>query len=227
MAAVWLSLCLLAVSPPVPVYHCGRCCSLLLSVLCNRNQSQAPATAWRSVLLEAKWTHHSFPLDRVTQQLQMIAVKGKACWQTCCTHIGHLFCCYCKQIQALICFWFFFFFHYPHSKIYSLHHALLESHKNKKTNFFHAQFVICAVEWRRAARAGSVLLELCGVLQQVFICQFSGCHCPSLLKTSHGISWHCHGPRHHFTHEHACECVCGCLLTQSHMICRDIYHQMK
>lgn len=35
--------------------------------------------------------------------------------------------------------------------------------------------------------------ELCGVLQQVFICQFSGCRCPALLKTSHGISWRCHG----------------------------------
>lgn len=52
---------------------------------------------------------------------------------------------------------------------------------------------ICAEVWRSAARVGSVLLELCGVLQQVFIYQFSGCRCPVLLKTSHGISWHCHG----------------------------------
>lgn len=49
------------------------------------------------------------------------------------------------------------------------------------------------MERRSAVRVGSVLLELCGVLQQVFICQFSGSHWPFLLKTSHGISWHCPG----------------------------------
>lgn len=99
-----LSLCLLTVSHPVTECHCGHCCSLLLSVLCNGDQSQTPTVAWRSVAHEAKWTHHNFPLDRMTQQHQMIAVKGKACWQTHCTHIGHLFCCYCKQTQPSMSF---------------------------------------------------------------------------------------------------------------------------
>lgn len=59
--------------------------------------------------------------------------------------------------------------------------------------------IICAVIERR------VLFELCGVLQQVFICQFPGCCCPFLLKTSHGISWRCHGrdtTSHTHTHVH-------------------------
>lgn len=53
--------------------------------------------------------------------------------------------------------------------------------------------IIFSDEGRIAKRVGSVLLKLCGVLQQVFICQFSGCRCPALLKTSPGISWRCHG----------------------------------
>lgn len=62
-----LSLRLLTGSHPVPSNRCGRCCLLLLSALCNDV----------SVLCEAKWTHHCFPLDRMTQQRQMIAVKGE------------------------------------------------------------------------------------------------------------------------------------------------------
>lgn len=37
-----------------------------------------------------------------------------------------------------------------------------------------------------------MLLELFDAPQQVFICQFPDCCCLALLKTSHGISWHCH-----------------------------------
>lgn len=57
---------------------------------------------------------------------------------------------------------------------------------------------------------GRVLFELCGVLQQVFICQFPGSRCPLLLKTSHGISWRCHGldtTSHTYTHLHVCLCL--------------------
>lgn len=50
----------------------------------------------------------------------------------------------------------------------------------------HSTVSFCDEEW-------SVQLEFCGVFQQVFICQFSGCCCLALLKTSHGISWRCHG----------------------------------
>lgn len=60
---------------------------------------------------------------------------------------------------------------------------------------------------KRCAGVGSVSLELCGVFQQVFICQLSGCCCLALLKTSHGISWRCRG-LDTTSHTYTCACVC-------------------
>lgn len=178
----FISLCLLTVSNSllyVTLHHCGHCCLLLLTALCNGIR----------VLCEAKWTHHCFPTDRIAQQQLMMVVKeGKA------GHIGHLFHRYWKPSKAAS----HFLSHHSHSKTCILSCPLSRSHTNNRRTlkllYMSTQsYLFFPEEWRSAARTGSVLLELFGVLQQVFICQFSGCRCRALLKTSHGISWRCHG----------------------------------
>lgn len=129
-----------------------------------------------------------FPLGQNDTAAPDDSSKGNACAQTRRAHTGHLLCCYCKQIQASMPF-------FPPHSLSKIAVLCLPLSQLLQTINIHSflytsthRVSICAEVWRSAARVGSVLLELCGVLQQVFIYQFSGCRCPVLLKTSHGIS---------------------------------------
>lgn len=131
-----------------------------------------------------------------------------ACSQTHWTHIGHLFCCYCKQIQAWI-----HFFSITHTPKYAFLVTLFLDHMQNINIPCH--FYTQVHTWEGG--------EECCEGRQCFVgaawCASAGFHLsvlwlllPSLIEN---IPWNfltLPRPRHsHFAdvHTHTCPCVCS------------------
>lgn len=135
--------------------HCGHCCLLLATTLCN-NISVVCVRPSKRITVS--------PTEGITRQQLMVVEAKRKHVQTGTAPM------FLKTVPPL-----------TRSKP-----LLVWTHTNNRYTPTLKFILVFPENW---TDTGACF----GALHQVFICQFSGCRCRALLKTSRGISWRCHG----------------------------------